>query len=100
MYVLAAQSGSRSLVVRLSVCLSLGRSYTFIKKWNLECQMVTKKYLPSLLCDISDSSDSSNSIDISEKVRVMTRVAVVTKKLFSQKKCYSQKKPLFTFFVQ
>ena len=53
---LATLSSSRSLVVGLSVGLE-----TFVKKWPLEYQMVTKTYLPSNLFDGSDGSDSSDS---------------------------------------
>ena len=36
------------------------------KKWVLECESVTKTYLPLNLCDSSDSSDSSESCDNSD----------------------------------
>ena len=38
----------------------------FVKKWPLEYQMVTKTYLPSNLCDISDGSNSGDSNDSSD----------------------------------
>ena len=66
--------------------------------------MVTKKYLPSLLCDISDSSDSSNSINISESSESndssdsIDQNTVFTKKTFFTKKNNHKKKLLFTFF--
>ena len=41
------------------------RPSTFVKKWPLEYQIVTKTYLPSNLCDSSDSSDTCNSSDSS-----------------------------------
>ena len=61
---LTAQSSSRSLVVGRSVCLSVGRPLW--KKWPLVYQMLIKSYLPSYLCDSSDSSDSGDSSDISD----------------------------------
>ena len=58
---LAAQSSSRRLVVSRSVGPSVGWSVTLVKKLPVEYQMVTKTYLPSYLCNSSDSSDSSDS---------------------------------------
>ena len=85
---LAAQSSSWSLVV--------GPSVTFVKKWPLECQMVTKTFLPSNICDSNHSSDSS---DCSENLffhKIKTFFS--PKKLFiNQKKEFHQKK---TFFHQ
>ena len=67
---LAAQSISRSLVVRPSVGPSVGQSVgpsvrqgMFVKLWPLEYQMVTKTHLHSNLCDSSDSRESNDSID-------------------------------------
>ena len=56
------------------VCVSVGRSETFLKEWPLEYQMINKTYLrptylPTYLCDSSDgsdNSDSSESIDTSD----------------------------------
>ena len=61
---LAAQSSYRSLVVSPSV----GQSVMVVKKWPLEYQMVIITYLPSNLCDSSESdiSDSSDSCDSSD----------------------------------
>ena len=66
---LAAQGSSRSLVVYCFV----GRLVCppmYVKKGPLECQMVTKTYLPSNLCDNSDSSDSINSSDSSDSSNI------------------------------
>ena len=63
-------SCSRSLDVGRSVGRSVCLSYTFVKKWPLEYQMVTKTYLPSNLCDSSDGNDSSyrsDNIDRSDR---------------------------------
>ena len=46
---------------------SVGLSYTFVKKWPLEFQMVTLTYLPIYLCDSNDSSDSFDSCDKCDK---------------------------------
>ena len=59
---LAAQSSSRSLVVGWSA----GLLETFVKKWPLKHEMVTKTFLHSNLCDSSDCSDISNSSDTSD----------------------------------
>ena len=96
----------------LSVCPSVCRLVTFVKKWALEYQIVTKIYIPSNLChssdssdssdssnscdsfDSSDSSDSSNSSDSSES---STEVTVVTKKhLFTKNLFFTN----FFFFSQ
>ena len=48
----------------------------FMKKWHLECQIVTKIYLPSYLCDSSDgndSSDSNDSIDSCDSTELKTQ---------------------------
>ena len=58
---LAAQSSSRSLVVGWSVCpsiLDLCEKVTF-RLWNGYWHL-PKAYLPTYLCDSSDSSDSSD----------------------------------------
>ena len=78
----ASLSSSRSLVV----CWLVGRE-TFVKKWYLEYQLITKTYLklpnylptslptllstylPTYLCDSSDSSDSIDNSDSCEKKR-------------------------------
>ena len=92
---LAAQSSSRSLVVDRSVGQLLGWSQTFVRKSPLEYQMVPATYLPSYLCDssnssdISDSSDSSNSSDCDQTTFSLKifwhQKTFCTKKLFSTK---------------
>ena len=57
-------------------------SVTFVKKWPLGYQMVTKTYLPSNLYDSTDNSDSSESSDRSKSWTVVTVVPVVTKKTY------------------
>ena len=92
------------------VCLS----YTFVKKWPLEYQMVTKTYLPTYLwdssdssdscdscdrCDISDSSDSSDSCDSSDSSDSSDRSdqkAFCTTIFFYKKLFFSIKKTFFS----
>ena len=59
----------------LSVGLSVGQFYTFMKKGPLEYQMVTKTYIPSNLCgiDSSDRSDSSDGSDSSDQKTIFTK---------------------------
>ena len=67
-----------------SVCMSVCRSYTFVKKW----QIVTKTYLPSNLCDSSDSSyscGSNDSGDISESSEQKTFFLQKKKTFFSRR---------------
>ena len=76
---LAAQSSSRSLVVGPLVGPSVGPSDTFVKKWPLGFQTVTKTYVPSYLYDSSDSSDSCDSSDSSDQNTFFTNKKMMTK---------------------
>ena len=85
----------------------VGPLVTFVKKWPLEYQMVTKTYITSNLCDSSNSSDScdnSDSSDSSDRSDSSDQKVVSPKTFFTKKNIFSchnsffsqQKKPILT----
>ena len=83
---LAAQSGSRSLVVRPLVGWSFGSSETFVKKGPFEYQMVTKSYLPFYLCDSSDRTDQKSFLTKNFFHKKKLNFFLLTNKTFTKKK--------------
>ena len=60
-----------ALEVQLSVPWSVGWSFrpsvTFVKQFSFDTLKITKSYIPSNLCDSSDSSDRCDSCDSSDR---------------------------------
>ena len=97
---LAAQSGSRSLVVRPLVGWSFGSSETFVKKGPFEYQMVTKSYLPFYLCDSSDRTDQKSFLTKNFFHKKKLNFFLLTNKTFTKKKKKKKKKNHKTYFHQ